>query len=365
MGAPKAGAWCPLRAGGRNAIAEIRDARSAKAHSCRLLNPLLVRFEPRAAAGRVWNYCSDRVFEWRGFRQRGGAEPFFRSMMRICLPYDDDDLQIVCLEGRGADILVITFSSLGMFKPGGMTMADGHVFWGRQLIEKSGMSAIGFVAKRPHWFMTRGMFGAINAAKVRTARYRHVVSYGSSMGGFAALKYSLALGCTSAIACGPQSTLEREALPALDHRYQHYFHGDLHRDMDIKSQDVCEGAYLIFDPFCSLDGMHAAKIKAQAPQVGLVPAYFAGHECVRIFASTEIATQLINLGTTTDLSGLRAFTRKVRRRAPVRALELALRAMNRRPALSETIYAKYKESLDLGQRNAYLAALKRQKITVP
>ena len=215
---------------------------------------------PTAVAGRVWNYCPDRVFEWTGFRfvrlrlivfsinnvhlfwpgtslsQVGGVpntSPGLRIGASVCvfdrdgssmtLPssvlYDDDDLQIVCLEGRGPDILVITFSSLGMFKPGGMTLADGHVFWGRQFIEKSGMSAIGFVAKRPHWFMTQGMLGAINAAKVITARYRHVVSYGSSMGGFAALKHSLALGCTSAIACGPQSTLEREALPALDHRY--------------------------------------------------------------------------------------------------------------------------------------------------
>lgn len=58
--------------------------------------------------------------------------------------------------------------------------------------------------------MTRGMFCAIKAAKARTARYRHVVSYGSSMGGFAALKYSLVLGCTSAIAAGPsQRSKER------------------------------------------------------------------------------------------------------------------------------------------------------------
>ena len=271
--------------------------------------------------------------------------------------FDDDDLQVIFLEGRQSQILAVTFSSLGMFKAGGGSIADGKVFWGRQFIEKTCLNAVEFVAKRPHWFVTPSMRAATAAAMEIVRRHKLVVAYGSSMGGFAALKFSKTLSSTVAISCGPQATLNNSALPSPDPRYQHYFRSDCHAMMGIGSGDVCAEAYLIYDPFCELDKMHAFAIRQQAPQVTLLPAYFAGHECVRIFGSTQAAINLVLLGAAHDKRGLKILIDSLRRRSPVRALEIALRAIERRPSLSNAILAKYEANFDRTQRALLLSAL--------
>lgn len=263
--------------------------------------------------------------------------------------FDDPGLQVVYLEGS-SDALVVTFSSLGMFKPGGGSVCDGKTFWGRQFVEKTDLSAIGFVAKRPHWFIIPSMREALSVARAHTALFRDIVTYGSSMGGFAALKFSAALNATAAISCGPQATLDNSLLPIPDPRYQHHFKLPVHAGMRIEAADVCEKAFVIYDPFCAIDRVHAMAIMNAAPQTSLIPAYFAGHECVRLFGSTASASRLIELGAAHDRNALIDWICKLRRNSPVRALELALLVENRRPQLSSAIAEKYQIAWDAGQR---------------
>ncbi|MCW5716807.1 MAG: hypothetical protein KIS68_03135 [Bauldia sp.] len=233
--------------------------------------------------------------------------------------FEDDDIQVVHRDAGGGDLLVVTFSSLGMFGPGFASQADGSTYWGRGFLEKAGLSAVGFVAKAPHWFMTPGMADATRAVCDTTKRYRKAVAYGSSLGAFAALKFGRSSGCAVAVACGPQATLDNKRLPVPDLRYQQHYRAGLHRGMRIEARDVCQTAYVIFDPHCAEDRVHAAEIARAAPEVRCIEAYFAGHECVRIFGGTRPATELITAAADEDMAHLRALTDALRRSSPARA----------------------------------------------
>jgi hypothetical protein len=267
--------------------------------------------------------------------------------------FEDDDIQVVHRDAGGGGLLVVTFSSLGMFGPGFVSQADGRTFWGRGFLEKAGLSAVGFMAKAPHWFMTPGIADATRAVGEITRRYRKAVAYGSSMGAFAALKFGRSAGCAVAVACGPQATLDNDRLPVPDRRYQQHYRAGVHRGMHIEARDVCQTAYVIFDPHCAEDRVHAAEIVRAAPDVRCIEAYFAGHECVRIFGGTKPATELIMTAADEDTSHLRALTDVLRRRSPARALELAIAALPRRHVLADSIFTAFEARLDQGQRRRF------------
>src|SRR5262245_10592010 len=103
------------------------------------------------------------------------------------LLYDSENLQIVYRAGP-APVLLCTFSSLGMFS-GDKALADGQNFWGRTLAEKNDTAALGFVAKKRNWFCNADMAEACTAAQSVMGNYEKVVSYGSSMGGYGALRW--------------------------------------------------------------------------------------------------------------------------------------------------------------------------------
>src|SRR5262245_14151731 len=110
--------------------------------------------------------------------------------------FDDDEIQAIFHEGVG-DVLLVTFAPLN-------DLSDDTNFFGRPLPQRLGLSAIGFTAKRPTWYPEANVGAALAATEQLRARYREVVTYGASMGGYGAAKYSGPLGASTALSICPQ-----------------------------------------------------------------------------------------------------------------------------------------------------------------
>ena len=76
-------------------------------------------------------------------------------------------------------------------------------FFAEEFMRRHGLNAIGIKSVRNDWFQDPEMEAVI--AVIRdTTRGAHLVGYGGSMGGYAAINYSAAIGLAAVIAISPQ-----------------------------------------------------------------------------------------------------------------------------------------------------------------
>jgi tetratricopeptide (TPR) repeat protein len=86
-----------------------------------------------------------------------------------------------------------------------------------------------------------------------TATYRHVIAYGSSMGGYAAIRYGGWAGAHAALALSPQFTLDPRR-PPFDRRWPE--HASEIRFLHEHGRDAVEQAFVAYDPSDEIDDAH-------------------------------------------------------------------------------------------------------------
>jgi hypothetical protein len=197
--------------------------------------------------------------------------------------YEDDDLRVIARAGSSAFVLA-TFSPLDM-------PVLQHGFFARSVTLNAELSAVGFVAKRPHWFMSPGMPSAVAAAREAIGP-AEVIAYGSSMGAFAALKWADPLGASSVIAMAPMTTIE-PAPAGFDPRFRRYFDPERHVGMALRPADCSGSAFVFYDPAEVCDAMHIDRLK-RWPNVRAIEVPGNGHRVVEAFAGTERLLALID-----------------------------------------------------------------------
>src|SRR3712207_6847911 len=110
-----------------------------------------------------------------------------------------------------SDYLLLTFATKN-------ENADGKSFWARSIAETGNINAIGFMPKGPNWYPAPDMRSAIAEISSYLARFNRIVVYGQSMGSYAALKYSKALGATHVLAFSPQYSIDPTDVGSVDRR---------------------------------------------------------------------------------------------------------------------------------------------------
>ena len=258
--------------------------------------------------------------------------------------FQSDEIEAAYLPGEG-DFLLVTFAPMD-FK----TSEDA--FWGRAFAEKLGLPALGFVSRTgTNWYPEADMIAAIKAAKKITAKYKRIVTYGSSMGAYGALKYSRRLKATACAAFGPQFSIDPDDIDAII--YTRFYRKDVHVAMAIKEKDVCDNAYLFYDPINAFDRNNASAITAKAPQTHLIPLPYAGHECIKVFAGSQAAQELFQncLDGNTAALGLQA--RTLRAHSSARYAGLAQALLPRRPDLAAKVIRATPGRLDRKQRSSF------------
>lgn len=172
-----------------------------------------------------------------------------------------------------SDTLVVTFDNVEL----AMEKRDDRRPWGYSFIEKQGWSMLGVMANGWTWY--RDPWVAAQFDDLRDsgffARFRRVVFYGASMGGYAAAAYVGACPGADAVIISPQSTLDRSVVP-WETRYKTAWDRDFSGPYgDAATASHAAGTVtLLYDPYEELDAAHAARftgpnvLKLRAPLLG-------------------------------------------------------------------------------------------------
>ena len=217
--------------------------------------------------------------------------------------FEDREILVVH-RPAAADATLITFSDL-TFRPSGLD------FWGREPVEKLGLDAIGFVAKRENWFPTASVEGA--AAAVRAVLKPRSLTYGYSMGGHGALKHAARLGARGCLAVAPQVSIAPADAP-WDPRYHRYHRPRLHAAMMVTAADLAPFTAILADPYDAVDWAHAQAAAALGP-VHLLRAPLVGHAVIWLLAGSEPLGAVLRPAFDGDAAALGAALRANRERS--------------------------------------------------
>jgi hypothetical protein len=266
------------------------------------------------------------------------------------LIFDCDDFQVVSRAGP-PHLLLVTFSSLGMFNQSG-SLADGKVFWGQKLADAHDYAAVGFVAKKRNWFCSPRMEEACRLISERGSAYEHVIAHGSGMGGYAALRWGKLAGAKGTVAFSPQFSID-PALVGFDTRYSYAFQSNAHRGMEIRQEHVALPSFLFVDPTMQVDRRHAELIHAAVPGIAEIPMFVCGHECIRALERSEFAGEMLKFCAQGSIRGMLTLAAHARRNSAIRIVELAMRTLEKRPGTSERLFNKYYNKFELSQKEAF------------
>jgi pimeloyl-ACP methyl ester carboxylesterase len=168
--------------------------------------------------------------------------------------------------------------------------------WGYDFLAKQDYSHLGIVMRRRNdWFRHKDLanfFDTLRDDGFFNA-FKHVVFYGSSMGGYGALAYASASPGARVVAFSPQTSLD-PAHARFETRYRNGFaRGDW-------SGPYLDGAYeartansvtVFYDPYERIDCSHVSRLEVNT-QLNRMKMPFAGHDTMRRLAMQEILPEI-------------------------------------------------------------------------
>ena len=174
---------------------------------------------------------------------------------------------------RGSDTLVVTFDNLDI----AMTKREDRRPWGYDYIEKQGWDMLGAMANGWTWYRDPWVHEQFDdlATSDFFDRYKRVVFYGASMGGYAACAFAPACPGADVVAISPQSTLDKTLVP-WETRYKTAWDRDFTGPYG-DAADVSKAArkvVILYDPYEPLDAGHVARfghgnvMRLRAPLMG-------------------------------------------------------------------------------------------------
>ncbi len=178
----------------------------------------------------------------------------------------------------GSDILVITFERAGgkQVRPN-----PNRPGWGSQFIRKKEFDGLYIMPAFVDWYRQPSLVKVFRFLKLSGffERYKRVVTYGSSMGGYAALLFSEIIRPDAIVAFNPQTTLDKAIVP-----WENRFDRGLVQDWSGTASDACNTIWqeadvtVVVDPFNTRDMRHARRLLKAAPDIRLLKVPFGGHE---------------------------------------------------------------------------------------
>lgn len=146
--------------------------------------------------------------------------------------------------------------------------------FGERFLLSRGVRAIHVISRDNDWYQYAEMAAACSAIREAVAGVTHILTYGSSMGAYAAIRFADWVGATSVLALSPQYSIHRRRMPDEIRWRQEAQRIKFRNEIDgtIRSRVA---PFVVFDPF-SLDGVHADRIAADIP-INKVALPGAGH----------------------------------------------------------------------------------------
>lgn len=298
--------------------------------------------------------ASDRRIRQGPFPQRYPKRPALPSLAKTTTPakttapvelYRSDALLVRHVPAGDTSVGVVTFDSFTdvhkLDRPG----------FGEAFLAQHGVGAVHVISRENDWYQYDEM--AKVAATIRSAMqgYRRVVTYGSSMGGYAAFRFAGLLGADAFIALSPQVTIAPAVVP-----FEQRWNSDAKRLNFIwdhlAPEPNCRG-YVFYDPHDE-DARHVALMARQC-SLTTVRLRHAGHPSGTYLQETGLLSSAILdlVRGNADVPAIELAARAARRRSPKYLTTLAHRMPERR---MRTRIALLRSAAALSPRNAGYAS---------
>jgi hypothetical protein len=266
----------------------------------------------------------------------------------------------------GGPTLVVTFMSALPQQQAPLATAVDEGIWGEGFLAKRGHSILGVGRRRNDWYLDADLQAAMEllAARGVFARFRQVVFYGGSMGGFGALTYARLAPGALVLAHNPQTTLRREDTP-WERRYEHGRQFDWSGPYGDAATGLGQVArvYVSYDPHLKDDLRHVQRL----PREHLVPLRVpcVGHQMPIWLQQMQLLAPVFDGVVDGSLSSER-FREWARARVGLSRYWFTMAQRRRHPARRETL-AERARSLAPGdpQPREFLRLLTRARLRPP
>jgi hypothetical protein len=144
-----------------------------------------------------------------------------------------------------------------------------------EFFAKSEIDAVFVNCASNEWYQYQDLPLALSKIRTFASTWRRVVTYGSSMGAYAALRFAAAIGAQASISIGPQYS-PRPTVIAGEHRFctDIAVTGFLHEES--YQANSCVANYVIYDPLLKLDSRHVVEYQKTATLI-LIAIPCGGH----------------------------------------------------------------------------------------
>jgi len=199
--------------------------------------------------------------------------------------FETNNLRVRFVSAGGGDRCVVSFSSFAddprLDRPG----------FGESFLLAQGCDAIHVINGSNVWYQSPETPQALRAIREAAAPYARVFTYGSSMGGYAAIRFAETIGARRAIAISPQYSVAPNR-PPFDRRWR-----GVTRGVDFSAEDPRPGSLAVepmvfYDPF-DLDALHFDMIARAFPHTRGVRLRHAGHPAGAYLAETGLLSSTI------------------------------------------------------------------------
>jgi hypothetical protein len=266
--------------------------------------------------------------------------------------------------GMSADRCVVTFA------PFVDNRSLGRPGFEQGSLRKSRVDAIHILSSGNQAYQYAELPDLCSQVSEVVATYKHVVAYGSSMGGYAAIRFGGWAGAHVALALSPQFTLNPWRRP-FDLRWLKHVrkNGFPHEH----GRDAVKQAIVAYDPSDLLDGAHA-RLFPKITSVIPVPLPGSGHPCTSFLLDLGLLNQLAlevsyqtfdaasfiaEVGRRREESPQFHFVRARRTRDRNERYRLITEAAARAPKHVGTLYALAEIAIQVGRPEVALDALDR------
>ena len=194
------------------------------------------------------------------------------------------DLLVRKVGDHSQSCCVVTFDSFTDFRT-----LDRPGF-GEGFLNGTGVDAIHIIPRENAWYQHPEMLDAMAAVHAATRSYARVVSYGSSMGGYAALRFGGVAGAQAALALSPQYSIDPAIAPWEERWVEPGKHFRPVWEGKLPFPDMPE-AYVAYDP-TNIDRKHIALLAKEIrfQRIGLNG---GGHPVTGFLAEIGLLKQLI------------------------------------------------------------------------
>jgi hypothetical protein len=186
---------------------------------------------------------------------------------------------------RDTERCVVTFEAISFD-----LNLDREAF-GEEFMMSRGISAIHILSRHNNWYQDEGLPEILSCVAQAASRYPHVVAYGSSMGGYAALRYADEVAADLVIAISPQYSLSQKRAP-FETRWRQQSRSVRWGTVDKRPLSPRARAIVIFDPYLRQDRAHVELIARDRP-IERITVPFSGHPASTFLVETAVFASVI------------------------------------------------------------------------